>query len=268
MGHADSGTLMAYLDGELPGREQSVVESHLDGCGPCTAELDDLRGMSFEFSTAVALVDGPVPMLRARANIASRVRTGTASASLRRVPADLLKAAAVVLLLAGAASAAIPGSPLRRLVESIVEETSALIHPQVQPTVVEAPEPVMATPPAAAEQHSSGQSLGVSPSLGRARVSIQGAVAGASITVRLVDTNVVQVTAVSSDETRFESGAGFIDVYDNASGVIIEVPRSVASMTVEVDGSSYFVKDGARTRLLGPGSETGPGEFVFQAHSR
>lgn len=273
MAHADSGTLMAYLDGELPGEERYVVESHLGGCAPCTSELDELRFMATEFSAALALTEAPVPMLRARArlqpHLADADRSATVTRTGRRMAtAPLLKAAAIVLLLAGAASAAIPGTPLRRLVESIAEHAATLVSgPEAPPAVVDSAEPVVATPPAV-EQRQPGNEVGMEPLGGRARVSINGPVAGATIAVRLYDGDVVRVTAISADDTRFEYGSGYVDVFDNTTGLIVEVPRGLAAMTVEVDGRLYFAKDGDTTRAPGPGAQNRPDEFIFQAHSR
>ena len=263
---------MAYLDGAIPGEERYAIESHVRECGPCTAELDELRGLSDEFSAAIALTDVAPPMLRARArlqpHLAGSSRPAAAERTGRRMAtASLLKAAAIVLLLAGAASAAIPDSPLRRLVESIAERAATLVSGPDAPVVVESPDPVVATPPAV-EQRQPGNEWGVAPLSGRARVSIHEPVSGATIAVRLVDEDRVRVTAISADDTRVESGTGYIDVFENTTGLIIEVPRDLASMTVEVDGRLYFVKDGDRTRTPGPGARNRLDEFVFQAHSR
>jgi anti-sigma factor RsiW len=263
---------MAYLDGAIPGEERYAIESHIDACDPCTTELDELRGMSDEFSAAVALTDVAPPMLRARARLqpylVGSTRPAPAARTGRRMAtAPLLKAAAIVLLLAGAASAAIPDSPLRRLVESIAERAAALVSGPDAPVVVESPDPVVATPPAA-EQRQPGNEWGVAPLAGGARVTIHEPVSGATIAVRLVDEDRVRVTAISADDTRVVTGTGYMDVFENTTGLIIEVPRDLDSMTVEVDGRLYFVKDGDRTRTPGPGALNRPDEFVFQAHTR
>jgi hypothetical protein len=262
---------MTLLDGEIPAGERYVIESHIGECGTCTAELDELRSMASEFSAALAMTDSAAPVLRARARLQPHVaesKHAAAARTHRHMPAAaLLKAAAIVLLVAGAASAAIPGTPLRRLIESIAERAATLISGPEAPAVVESPEPVFATPPAV-EQRQPGNEYGIVPVGGRARVSIHEPVAGATIAVRLVDHDRVRVTAISADDTRVQSGQGWMDVFENTTGLIIEVPRDLASMTVEVDGRLYFVKDGDRTRTPGPGTQNRRGEFVFQAHSR
>jgi hypothetical protein len=262
---------MAYLDGELPVRDRSAVESHLGGCRPCQSDLDDLRGMAAEFTTAIGLADGAIPMLKARARLQPHVAAGHRPAVAARMGASgLLKAAAVVLLVAGAGSAAIPGTPLNRLVGSMLDPDSTPVASDAAdaPFAGELSEPVIAAPPTE-EQRLPGAEFGVQPVAGQGRVSIHGPAEGATIAVRLVDsTRLVRVAAIRADDTRFESGEGYVEVFGNTTGLIVEVPRNLASMTVEVDGRLYFVKDGDQTRAVGPGSAAGPDEFVFQARSR
>lgn len=270
MAHAGSGTLMAYLDGEMPVRDRTAIESHIGECRPCEAELTELRSMSSTFASAMALSDVVSPMLRARARLEPHIPAAAGVGARPRrapIPAGLLKAAAIVLLVAGAASAAIPGTPLRRLVETIAERAATLVSDAPSATIVDVPDPVLAVPPVV-EQRQPGNELMVVPVGGRARVSIHSPVQGATIAVRLVDSATsVRVVALGADETRFQTGAGYIDVFENTAGLVVEVPRDLESMTVIVDGRVYFVRDGEQTRLLGPGAETRPDEFVFQAHS-
>ena len=41
--HPEDGALLRYLDGELTARQQKKVASHLEACGQCRAELDELK---------------------------------------------------------------------------------------------------------------------------------------------------------------------------------------------------------------------------------
>jgi hypothetical protein len=54
----------------------------------------------------------------------------------------------------------------------------------------------------------------------------------------------------------------------STAGLIVEVPRGLARLTIDVDGEVFFVKDDAGARLLVPGADSGSDEFVFQARSR
>src|ERR1700730_3241154 len=44
MTHAETGTLRAYLDGQLDAGEVSAVEQHLQSCALCQAQQTTLRG--------------------------------------------------------------------------------------------------------------------------------------------------------------------------------------------------------------------------------
>ncbi|MEO8595112.1 MAG: zf-HC2 domain-containing protein [Candidatus Solibacter sp.] len=46
--HPEQGTLLLYVDGELPGRKARQVKSHLDACWQCRAEVEDLQGIITE----------------------------------------------------------------------------------------------------------------------------------------------------------------------------------------------------------------------------
>ena len=63
----------ALVDGELPGRERLTVLAHLDACGRCAGEVDELRGLGSELRDAAALQ--PIPELAGLASgVIGRVR--------------------------------------------------------------------------------------------------------------------------------------------------------------------------------------------------
>ena len=43
MRHPEEGQLLRYLDGELPGRKARQIRQHLEACGHCRAELEELQ---------------------------------------------------------------------------------------------------------------------------------------------------------------------------------------------------------------------------------
>jgi len=266
MSHADNGTLMALLDGELPDREQSAIELHLRACQTCAEDLAELSSLADEFSSAVALVDAPAPVLRAR--VALQPASGSAtsigrSPRWRAVPRDLLKAAAIVLLLAGAASAAIPGSPVRQLVDRAVRLIRGESAPVQVPATVAEPAPGV---PAAVREPSAPVDASIPVSEGRARISIHSPAAAARITVRLVDADRVTVRWDSEDEgVRFRTAPGSIDIYQVETALVVEIPRTLDHATVEVDAIVYYLKDGSQASILGPGGEVSGDEVVFQA---
>jgi len=70
--------LSDYLDGELPGDEREVVESHLAGCAPCRNVLEDLRRV---IARARSIQPRP-PHQDLWAGIAERIEARPASAKV------------------------------------------------------------------------------------------------------------------------------------------------------------------------------------------
>jgi hypothetical protein len=48
MRHPEEGQLLRYLDGELPGRKARQIRQHLEACGHCRAELEELQSTAGE----------------------------------------------------------------------------------------------------------------------------------------------------------------------------------------------------------------------------
>jgi hypothetical protein len=64
MSHVDEGTLHAYLDGELPSTDRSILDAHLAQCEPCRARLADERALRERASAllgAARPVERPLP---------------------------------------------------------------------------------------------------------------------------------------------------------------------------------------------------------------
>lgn len=266
MTHAEYGTLLSYMDGELTETDVSALESHLAACSGCREEFEDVRLLSDEASQALDLISAVPPVADARARFDARV---AAERQPRHVllpwqfaTAGLLKAAAVVLLLAGAASAAIPGSPVHWWAVSLFDRVSGGPAPEVvQPPPVQAPtapvpttqEPMVATTP-----------MILTPDAGRIRVSVHTIDAAATVIVRVVDGE-GQIRPATA--ARFRSGEGYVDVYDVSKSVLIEIPRNLPGATVEVDGRLLFRKEGASVRAYEPATQDPSGDFVFRGRS-
>src|SRR5688500_4634109 len=121
MSHAGEGLLQAYVDGEMDSAAVAELDRHLVTCSACAAELAALRSVNSRAGAAMGLLQAPpATMLRARAEIA-RERAGTTRGRTVALGGrSLAKAAMLLLALAGAGAAAIPGSPVRRAVEVAV----------------------------------------------------------------------------------------------------------------------------------------------------
>src|SRR5437868_10591481 len=108
MTHVEHGQLQAYLDGEVDARTSVDIENHLKSCVSCLAERKALESAAQVFATAMRGVDIAAP---ARPVIAAAARK---PAGLWLSRGALSRAAIMVLGVAALASAAIPGSPVRK----------------------------------------------------------------------------------------------------------------------------------------------------------
>lgn len=265
MSHVAESTLMTYLDGELPGRESAAVEAHLQECPACAAELEELRTMARETSAALALLDSPIPMLAARARIEDQQRAESRTITLspwrRRRSTGFLKAAAVILLLASGAAAAIPGTPLNRLAGEIARLASRVVfgEPDTTPAPQDTPAPPVVQAPAPTLEWR------VSPENNRVRVTIRGMEEGRNVTVRLYDDSRIRVSAPDQPDVvpAARSGAGFLELSNVKTELVIELPRQLARATVEIDGVTYYTKNGDDVRILQAAQDVGNDEYIF-----
>ena len=271
MAHADSGRLMALLDGEIAVQDRIALEAHLDACTQCATELSELREFSREFASALTVADGAIPLMAARARFEDHTPRPRLQRPVTMLPVSgagsLLKAAAVVLLLAGGASAAIPGSPVRRAAAAVADFVARLVGNEAAP-VVEATAPV-AEPPAEQEPVGPLPGIVLTPIDGYVRVSLHDVDPGARIVVRLVDAEGTIKVPAGQKEPTFEprNAENHVDVSGITAGIIVELPRRLDSALVEVDGRPYFVKSGSSQRILGPNPERTNDEVVFRARS-
>jgi hypothetical protein len=252
MTHATEGLLQAYLDEEISGSAAAELRGHLAGCAACAGELKVLRRAHDTVHESLGmLAAGDVPVLRARAALATRRAATQRRWSLARLgTGGLAKAAMLLLALAGAGAAAIPGSPVRRALENTFARVAQLFNgaPLEQempgvPVVTQTPD----GPPVTTSR------MGVLPSDGRVRVLLNVPAAPVEVQVRLVDDRMAHVEAATDDAVRFRTGAGRIEVAGlNAGRIMVEIPRSAQGATIEVDGLVYVYKQGDTLRLSGP----------------
>jgi anti-sigma factor RsiW len=264
MTHATDGLLQAYLDGEIDAPAAAGLREHLASCDACASELRELERVGARVRAALDLVATPPPMLRARAAIAARRRQPAPAPrwSLRRLGASgLAKAAMLLLALAGAGAAAIPGSPVRRALEGTFARVAQLFNgaapaeQAAQPGVVD---------PVVEPGYSSA--AGVLPAEGRVRVLLYAPSGAVSVTVRTVDAPRAQVqTEMRTEGVRFRSGAGRLEVLGLGEGeVTILIPRTAQGATIEVDGRVYVYKQGDVLHLSGPGGRGQGDQVRFQ----
>ena len=103
MKHLDEGELQALLDGEMSAADARAAEAHLAGCVPCTQTAAELRMAREVLVQGLSLTDVAPPVAAAQMSLrARRARAARWSGEGRRA---LARAAALVALVAGAASA-------------------------------------------------------------------------------------------------------------------------------------------------------------------
>lgn len=260
MTHAAEGLLQAYIDGEVEGSASAELDLHLARCSECAAELERLRTAGARVASAFALLDLPRPA-EAGAQAWWAVRNEARRPMRSRfVPGALGRAAALVLVAAGVASAALPGSPVRRAIAGWLEDEAA-------PAEATAPTPVTtpAVEPAAAPALRRAE-MTVLPVNGSVRVLIWAAADQATLRVNFVRGDRVSVQAGGEEgEVRFRSGPGRLEVYDLGAGqATIQLPLSLTNASVEVDGRQFLFKDGDQLRVPGPVVEQNAQSIVFR----
>lgn len=274
--HADEGTLQGYLDDEVPAADRSALEAHLTSCQTCRAGLEELRGVSGQFSSVLSGIDRAPATAAALGEVQARVayaRRPTApdvvplrrSFPLRFARASLLKAAALALLVTGAASAAIPDSPLRRWVlaawqqlvgmDEIAVTAPEAVAPRAPEVVSSVPQEELADPVAS-----------LVPIEGRLLVRLEGPQPGRRIRVRSTEGSRAEVRLADPARAELSSGPGRIEVSNLGSGdVLVDVPRWVSDVVVEVDGTVFYRRSGTDVRLPGPVVERDDSEVVFRS---
>lgn len=263
--HLDEGTLQALLDGEVPPVERAAAEAHLASCPACAAELKELRAAHESVSLLLGRVDAPAPVAQAQMSFRGRRAATAAPAPSRFGEATraLLRAAALVLGLAGVAAAAVPGSPVREWIEETILPSEASTIAE-EPTVLEETPPAPAAEEEAAARRALPAVLG-DPVDGRITVDLTGIASGVRVRLGWTrDTLAAVYTTRLGRDDKFVTGPGSIGLRGAAGGeVVVEVPVGVGA-NVRVNGRSWATGDGRTFRVTAPDAEERGGEWTFQ----
>jgi anti-sigma factor RsiW len=284
MNHPGDGLLQAYIDGEVTGDEKSSLVAHVSACADCGRELEELQAAAATFSSAMSLFGGTseaaIPAVdAARQRVRSAARsshTGShepivisleehrASGRAARFAAGgLARAAALVLLLAGGAAAMIPGSPVRRWLAMGWDLIAG------SPTETSVPVAVTTPAPAPARPMVPGAEMSIAPSNGSVRVQVWASAGAGRLKVRLVDSDRATFQADSSaHQVAFRSARGSIEILNlGTADAEIQLPRSLRSAVVEINGKQYLVKEAGQLRTTGPVVSRTDDEVVFRTGS-
>jgi anti-sigma factor RsiW len=235
--HPNDAVLLGLIHGELPADEAATIRSHVAGCASCRERETALRTGDAEIGALLRLLDHPVPV-----RVAPR-------GSSPRFGARAALAASLAVFLAGAAAAAVPGTPLNQWFRSQLGSAP--------PTAPRAAPPSPAPSPRAPAQAAGGVEIPVARAL---VVSFAAPEADGVLTVHATSRADASLQAYGGD-LAYQVGDGRIEV-DNrkpAGRYALEVPTGLSRLTVIVGGRLVF--DSAERQLatgldsipLGPG---------------
>jgi anti-sigma factor RsiW len=221
--HPSDATLMALIHGELAAGPEAEAEAHLAECAVCASVLSELRMGDAEVGRLLGTLDHPIPQLRLPS-------TASRSPRLRRA----VLAASVALLVAGAAAAAVPGSPLHRWIHGRLDASRDVGE---QPAA-----PAPARPVPVADQAASGIEV---PAAGGLTIAFGEPEEGGILTVTVAARPDASLRAFGG-AVAYQVGEGRI-VVDNrrpAGRYALEVPSGMRRLTVLLGGRVVFNSDG------------------------
>lgn len=266
----DEGRLKAWLDGALSPEDARHLAARVDGDPGLQRRVEELRARELRTRDLLARLDtAPPPTDRVRAIVhTARAASRETSAGTRRSDSGisgsgisgsgssgsgtgrsgsghwarrsrLAQAAALVLVFAGAAAAAIPGSPVHEWIARTLAPAS-----DPSPASVSAPtdDPDTQTGP-------DETGLVVSPDSGHIRIELVGLPSGTEIVVRLTEEGGAGVFGPASSRLDLEGETGRIRVGAAAGPIRVELPRGLPTADLLVDGRVYLSKRGEAVDL-------------------
>jgi len=235
--HLDEDQLQRLLHGELPQQAEKSARDHVGRCPDCSRRLADAERDESEVHALLRVLDDPPPPVQAEA-VAAKAEAVTGNA--RRRDLAWLRRAAAVLLAVGIAGAAyaVPGSPVRRWVHSVVQKMSGRPGPAGVPSA-----------PGHAEKDMSGIAVVPGQNLLILFTSPQ---AGGQILVSLIDGAEVQVRA-PADAATFTSSADQLLIANRSSSATFEIriPGAAPRVEIRVGSDRVFLKQGALVTTSG-----------------
>jgi hypothetical protein len=256
--HLDEGQLLTLRDDAAQAGEDA--RAHLASCAACGVELAALRHRAASVTLALSALDGDWDLGAARERLRSRVAAASAARAdapslvgrrSRWAAGSLSRAAGILLVSAAAASAALPGSPVRAwLGERLGNDAPVAAEPAV----------VESAPEAAVAAESTGVRLSV-PS-GALRVILRDVAPGTQVRVLLVAGTEAAVYAPAG--SRFTSAAGRVEARVTPGEVRVELPSGVDPVSLEVGGRIFLRSTDAGLEVRGPIVTRTEDEILFR----
>jgi len=229
MTHLDEGVLLALRDGsDAP--DMADARTHLEDCAPCRDKLAEVRRIEAAVAGALTSLDESFDIETAREAVRARVAQASADAAgspafSRRAAwgSKALARAAGLVLVAAVGVSALPGSPVRNWIGSILStgNEAAAVTPteDARPTRTE----------------NAGIRVSVTAP---AHVRVFGLAPGEDVSVLWVPGTEVAVFAASG--SRFSSGQDGVEATVSHGPVRIELPLNVRPLTLEVGGQVWL----------------------------
>lgn len=257
MTQLDEGRLRAWLDGELTPGEGAEIEAWLEENPDVREKLARLRRREEVVGRALEAMDPTPPTERVRRRLGLSSRIEAASGTGHRSPqaatagwwarrSRVAQAALFLALLAGGASAALPGSPVRDWMEQLVTKAG--------PTT-----PTAVADEAAADDERVGARI--APADGAVELELVGLPPGTEIEVMLVESGRASVTAPRG--ARFSTAAGRLTATVPGGPVRVEIPTSVRAI-LRVNERMFLEKTGDGLTLRGPVTDRTPAQLRFR----
>ena len=243
MTHPHEGILLALRDGESI---DETDHAHIIECSTCAASLDDVHARA-ETVRRILQADDEVDIARAKAAVRDRLDRARGQRSTPFFGSSLRRAAAILLVTAGAVSA-LPSSPVRAWLAGGSKET---------------PEGT-AVGPATASTGSDIRSIGVPAQPGLV-IALTGAEAGTPVSLTFELREAVEVSA--AEGTRFAIADNRVDASEVVGPVVIRVPEDAPSLTVTLEGRMMF--RGTLSQFeVDPSGTQADGGWVFRMSDR
>ncbi len=227
--HPSDAALLAWIHGELGPGATAEMTDHLQACDACDHRAREIREGDAEEGRLLGVLDHPVPVLRPPDLLAPR----------RRFRRPIL-AASLGLLVAGAAAAAVPGSPVHRWIHDRL-----LSSPAQEPAPHHASSPPVPLPGQAA----GGVEVPVAPWL---TVAFGAEEPGGVLSVTVAERPDVSLKAFGG-QVAYQIGAGRI-VVDNrrpAGPYALELPAGVRRLTVVLGDRTIYDSQGSAPGTTG-----------------
>jgi hypothetical protein len=224
--HLRDHDIEALAGGAMPGASGEAARRHVLECAACARQLERWREDEEHTARLLTLIDHPAPPVSVDALIA-RARQHRAR---WRVP---IAAGIAAALIAGAAAAAVPGSPVRRYVERVLTAVRPGA-PRRTPIDRRAPEPGAVSGIAFVPARSVDVTFREVQSAGSIRITV-----GDSPTLRVTHAGGTAGYELTDDGV-------VIDNAHSGASYQVSVPQSAPLVRVRAGDHVVFTKQGAR----------------------